>query len=62
MRNEFDRRGLDTDIQVDGGITTGTLPEVLKAGANIFVAGSAVFKGDITKNAKELLELMEHEA
>lgn len=62
LRNEFDRRGLDTDIQVDGGITTGTLPEVLKAGANIFVAGSAVFKGDITKNAKELLELMEHEA
>ena len=62
LRNEFDRRGLDTDIQVDGGITTDTLPEVLKAGANIFVAGSAVFKGDITKNAKELLELMEHEA
>lgn len=62
LRNEFDRRGLDTDIQVDGGITIGTLPEVLKAGANIFVAGSAVFKGDITKNAKELLELMEHEA
>lgn len=62
LRNEFDRRGLDTDIQVDGGITTDTLPEVLKAGANIFVAGSAVFKGDITKNAKELLELMEYEA
>jgi ribulose-phosphate 3-epimerase len=62
LRNELNRRNLDVDIQVDGGVTTSTLPEVMKAGANIFVAGSAVFKGDITKNARELMALMEKEA
>ena len=33
------------DIEVDGGVTPETAPEVVKAGANILVAGSAVFKG-----------------
>jgi ribulose-phosphate 3-epimerase len=33
------------DIEVDGGITPETAPEVVKAGANVLVAGSAVFKG-----------------
>ena len=33
------------DIEVDGGVTPGTAPEVVKAGANVLVAGSAVFKG-----------------
>jgi len=38
-------RGRVTDIEVDGGITTETAPMVVKAGANVLVAGSAVFKG-----------------
>ena len=46
IRNECRRRGLDTDIQVDGGITDVTAPLVIKAGANVLVAGSYVFKGD----------------
>lgn len=33
------------DIEVDGGVTPETAPEVVKAGANVLVAGSAVFKG-----------------
>jgi ribulose-phosphate 3-epimerase len=37
--------GRDIDIEVDGGITVGTAPLVVKAGANVLVAGSAVFKG-----------------
>jgi ribulose-phosphate 3-epimerase len=37
---------LDTDIEVDGGITTDNVSRVAMAGANIFVAGSAVFKAD----------------
>jgi ribulose-phosphate 3-epimerase len=37
--------GRDIDIEVDGGITVETAPLVVKAGANILVAGSAVFKG-----------------
>jgi ribulose-phosphate 3-epimerase len=37
--------GRDIDIEVDGGITTQTAPLVTAAGANVLVAGSAVFKG-----------------
>ena len=43
IRAECVRRGLDTDIQVDGGITAETLPLCREAGANVFVAGSYIF-------------------
>ncbi len=46
VRKECNARGLSTDIQVDGGITDVTAPLVKKAGANVLVAGSFVFKGD----------------
>ncbi len=49
---------LDIDIQVDGGINLQNLPEVLEAGANIIVAGSSVFKGDVSTNVKAFLEIM----
>lgn len=49
---------LETDIQVDGGINLQNLPEVLEAGANIIVAGSSVFKGDVRENVKAFLEIM----
>lgn len=38
-------RGRNIDIEVDGGITVETAPLVARAGANVLVAGSAVFKG-----------------
>lgn len=38
------------DIEVDGGVTPETAPEVVKAGANVLVAGSAVFKGGSEKS------------
>lgn len=44
VRAECSKRGLTTDIQVDGGITDETLPVAANAGANVFVAGSYVFK------------------
>ena len=50
--------GLETDIQVDGGINLQNLPEVLDAGANIIVAGSSVFKGDVAGNVKAFLDIM----
>ncbi len=43
LRKEINRRALDTDIQVDGGIKAETVSEAARAGANVFVAGSAVF-------------------
>ncbi len=44
----------DLDIQVDGGITRENVRTVLDAGANVIVAGSAVFKGNITENIHAL--------
>lgn len=55
VRRECDSIGLNTDIQVDGGITDETAPLVKKAGANVLVAGSFVFKGD-KKEAVNLLK------
>lgn len=43
LRSEMKRRGLDIDIQVDGGINEKTVEIAASAGANVFVAGSAVF-------------------
>jgi ribulose-phosphate 3-epimerase len=43
LRAEIDRRGLDLDIQVDGGIDAETAPVVTSAGATVLVAGSSVF-------------------
>lgn len=50
--------GLNIDIQVDGGIYTHNVEEVLKAGANIIVAGSAVFNGDTEANTKAMMEIL----
>ncbi|MDD6348055.1 MAG: ribulose-phosphate 3-epimerase [Lachnospiraceae bacterium] len=54
MRDEM---GLDFDIEVDGGIKMGTVEEALKAGANVFVAGSAVFGGDIEGKVQSFLDV-----
>ncbi len=46
VRSEIDRRGLDVDIQVDGGINKETISIAAKAGANVFVSGNAIFSSD----------------
>ena len=56
VRRMVEERGLKTDIEVDGGITVDNIGEIVKAGANVIVAGSAVFKNDITKNVEALNE------
>lgn len=53
LRNMMQELGVQADIEVDGGITLETIDLVMDAGANWFVAGTAVFKGEISKNAKE---------
>ena len=58
LRAYVDSQGIDTDIEVDGGITEGNISDIVSAGANVVVAGSSVFKGDITGNVRRLLELM----
>ncbi len=49
VRSEIDRRGLDVDIQVDGGISKDTISIAAKAGANVFVSGNAIFSSDDAK-------------
>ena len=44
LRRMITERGLDVDIEVDGGIAPGTIGSITAAGANVFVAGNAVFK------------------
>ena len=58
LRDMLDEKGLNVDIQVDGGIYTTNVEEVLQAGANIIVAGSAVFKGDTAQNTKDMLAIL----
>lgn len=58
LREMLNERGLTTDIEVDGGIKTDNVAEVAKSGANIMVAGSAVFKGDIGANVSEFMRVL----
>lgn len=53
-RRLLDERGLPMDIEVDGGIGEDNVNTVLEAGANVIVAGSAVFKGDIGENIERI--------
>lgn len=60
LKEELRKRGLDVPIEVDGGITTETVGTAARAGAEIFVAGSAVYKKpDIKQAVSELLEAAE---
>ena len=58
MRKMIDARGLNAELEVDGGISAETAPTVAQAGARVLVAGSAVFHRDVsvTQAVKELRE------
>lgn len=49
--------GCNAEIEVDGGITLDNVKEVMNAGANVFVAGTSVFKGNIEENVKAFKEV-----
>ncbi|MDY5483301.1 MAG: ribulose-phosphate 3-epimerase [Clostridium sp.] len=57
LRRMCTERGLSTRIEVDGGVTTANVRQVIEAGADVIVAGSAVFKGDPAENTKAFLEI-----
>lgn len=60
VRKMAEERGLDLDIEVDGGIYLTNVEEALDAGANVIVAGSAVFNGDPSQNTKKFMEILSH--
>jgi len=59
LRELIDKENLNVDIEVDGGINEGTIETVMKAGANIFVAGSWVFGGNIAQNVRHIQKQIE---
>lgn len=58
LRELIKKSGNKIDIEVDGGINLNNVQEVVDAGANIIVAGSAVFNGDIESNVKSFLNIL----
>lgn len=58
LRRMVQERRLKTDIEVDGGVTLENVNMLMDAGANIIVAGSAVFQGDVAENTRRFLGLM----
>lgn len=58
LKKMIEKKGLTTDIQVDGGISLANVQEVLDAGANVIVAGSSVFQGDLRENVANFQQIM----
>ena len=58
LRGLLEKSGNKADIEVDGGINLENVETLLAAGANIIVAGSAVFNGDIEENVTGFLNIM----
>ena len=56
VREMLDDRGVSADLEVDGGVNVDTVNEVISAGANAFVAGSAIFndKNSVAENVSAL--------
>lgn len=58
LRKRIQELGLNTDIEVDGGVTLDNVKGILDAGANVIVAGSSVFRGDAGENTGKFLDIM----
>ncbi|MBU6251814.1 MAG: ribulose-phosphate 3-epimerase, partial [Alphaproteobacteria bacterium] len=57
IRNTIEKRGLNIDVEVDGGVDANTAPRVIAAGANVLVAGTASFKGGPEHYASNIARL-----
>ncbi len=59
LRQYIDENGLDVDIEVDGGVDMENVTEVMSQGANVIVAGTKVFQGDIKENVRKFRDILE---
>lgn len=58
LRTMCGQKGLNIDIEVDGGVNLSNLPQVVKAGANVIVAGSAIYNSpDVEAAVREFREI-----
>ena len=57
-RKIIKERGLNIDVEVDGGVCKDNLRMIIDAGANVIVSGSSIFKGDIEKNTLEFVKIL----
>lgn len=55
IREYINKGGYDCFVEVDGGVRAENVAQMKEAGANVIVAGSAVFKGDIAANVREII-------
>ena len=58
LRKAVDERGLNVDIEVDGGVNKENAERIIQAGANILVSGSAVFNGELMENVAYFLNVL----
>jgi ribulose-phosphate 3-epimerase len=56
--NQVQKLGVKTRISVDGGINESTILDVMHAGADVAIAGSGIFTGDIVANISRLKEII----
>ena len=54
LRSVIDARGLSVRIEIDGGVKASNIKRLADCGVDVFVAGSAVFEGDITAKRREI--------
>lgn len=59
LRTIANEKKLDLDIEVDGGVNLDNIGQIMDAGANVFVAGTKIFKGDVRGNVKSFREVFE---
>ncbi len=59
LRQYIEEHNLDVDIEVDGGVDLDNVSEVLDARANVIVAGTKVFHGDVEENMKNFRRILE---
>ena len=60
LRKTINEKGLTIDIEVDGGVGLNNVEDVMKAGANVLVAGTAVYKGDVAENVRKFKEAFDN--
>ena len=58
LRKIIDERGLNVLIEIDGGINLENVVDIVKAGTDVIVAGSAVFGGDVAEKTKAFVSLI----